>query len=144
MFNFSVLLALTYVSSFFNRYIRGLFIIATLLLLILLSAFRGEHVGTDTLNYILHYQYAVSDSTWFRSSIEPGWYYLNKLSSLLGIGYRGAFLITITLVLSAIFFAARRFGDFKERLRKVKEGKAGLLEVLKGIGRLFITTEFAK
>src|SRR5690554_6650053 len=110
MFNFSVLLALTYVSSFFNRYIRGLFIIATLLLLILLFAFRGEHVGTDTLNYILHYQYAVSDSTWFRSSIEPGWYYLNKLSSLLGMGYRGAFLITITLVLSAIFFAARRFG----------------------------------
>jgi len=37
-----------------------------------------------------------------------------------------------------------RFGAFKERLRKVKEGKAGLLEVLKGIGRLFITTEFAK
>lgn len=110
MFNFSALLALTYVSSFFNRYIRGLFIIATLLLLILLFAFRGEHVGTDTLNYILHYQYAVNDSTWFRSSIEPGWYYLNKLSSLLGMGYRGAFLITITLILSAIFFAARRFG----------------------------------
>jgi len=37
-----------------------------------------------------------------------------------------------------------RFGAFKERLRKVKEGKAGLLEILKGIGRLFITTEFAK
>src|SRR5690554_1996861 len=37
-----------------------------------------------------------------------------------------------------------RFGAFKERLRKVKQGKAGLLEVLKGIGRLFITTEFAK
>lgn len=37
-----------------------------------------------------------------------------------------------------------RFGAFKERLRKAKEGKAGLLEILKGIGRLFITTEFAK
>lgn len=37
-----------------------------------------------------------------------------------------------------------RIGAFKERLRKVKEGKAGLLEILKGIGRLFITTEFAK
>ena len=37
-----------------------------------------------------------------------------------------------------------RFGAFKERLRKVKEGKAGLLEIVKGIGRLFITTEFAK
>src|SRR5690554_3721943 len=37
-----------------------------------------------------------------------------------------------------------RFGAFKERLRKVKEGKAGLLEIPKGIGRLFGTTEFAK
>lgn len=37
-----------------------------------------------------------------------------------------------------------RFGAFKERLRKVKEGKAGLLEIPKGIGRLFVTTEFAK
>lgn len=37
-----------------------------------------------------------------------------------------------------------RIGAFKDRLRKVKEGKAGLLEILKGIGRLFITTEFAK
>lgn len=60
------------------------------------------------------------------------------------MNYRGALLITITLVLSAIFFAARRFGAFKERLRKVKEGKAGLLEIPKGIGRLFVTTEFAK
>lgn len=37
-----------------------------------------------------------------------------------------------------------RFGAFKERLRKVKEGKVGLLEIPKGIGRLFVTTEFAK
>lgn len=37
-----------------------------------------------------------------------------------------------------------RFSAFKERLRKVKQGKAGLLEIPKGIGRLFVTTEFAK
>lgn len=37
-----------------------------------------------------------------------------------------------------------RFGAFKERIRKVKEGKAGLIEIQKGLGRLFITTEFAK
>lgn len=32
----------------------------------------------------------------------------------------------------------------KSELRKVKEGKAGLIEIQKGLGRLFITTEFAK
>lgn len=37
-----------------------------------------------------------------------------------------------------------RFGAFKERLRKVKEGKTGFIDILKGLGRLFITTEFAK
>lgn len=37
-----------------------------------------------------------------------------------------------------------RLGAFKERLRKVKESKAGLMEIPKGLGRLFITTDFAK
>lgn len=37
-----------------------------------------------------------------------------------------------------------RFGAFKERLRKVKEGKAGFIDILKGLGRLFVTTEFGK
>lgn len=37
-----------------------------------------------------------------------------------------------------------RFNAFMERLRRVREGKAGLLEILKGIGRIIITTEFAK
>jgi glutathione synthase/RimK-type ligase-like ATP-grasp enzyme len=37
-----------------------------------------------------------------------------------------------------------RLGAFKERLRKVKENKAGLMEIPKGLGRLFITTEFDK
>lgn len=37
-----------------------------------------------------------------------------------------------------------RFGNFKERIRKYKEGKDNILGVFKGLGRLFITTEFAK
>src|SRR5690554_599095 len=37
-----------------------------------------------------------------------------------------------------------RVGAFKEHLRKVKEGQQGLIGLLKGIGRLFVTTEFAK
>src|SRR5699024_3134341 len=37
-----------------------------------------------------------------------------------------------------------RFAGLKERIRKFKEGKAGFIDILKGIGRLFITTEFAK
>lgn len=37
-----------------------------------------------------------------------------------------------------------RLGGLKERLRKAKEGKASLMYVLKGLGRLLITTEFDK
>lgn len=37
-----------------------------------------------------------------------------------------------------------RLAGLKERIRKFKEGKAGFIDILKGIGRLFITTEFAK
>jgi len=37
-----------------------------------------------------------------------------------------------------------RFGNLKERIRKYKEGKNPLMGVFKGIGRLFIPTEFAK
>src|SRR5699024_11113747 len=37
-----------------------------------------------------------------------------------------------------------RWAGFMERIRKVKEGKAGFSEILKGLGRLFIATEFAK
>lgn len=37
-----------------------------------------------------------------------------------------------------------RFRYFKERIRKYKEGKDSILGAFKGLGRLFITTEFAK
>lgn len=37
-----------------------------------------------------------------------------------------------------------RVGAFKEHLRKVKEGKQGLIGLLKGFARLFITTDFDK
>lgn len=36
------------------------------------------------------------------------------------------------------------FANFKERVRKVKEGKDSYIGILKGIGRFFIPTEFAK
>lgn len=37
-----------------------------------------------------------------------------------------------------------RIGHFKERLAKYKSGKDSLLDVMKGFGRLFIATDFAK
>lgn len=37
-----------------------------------------------------------------------------------------------------------RWGYFKERIRKTREGKDSIIGILKGIGRLFISTEFAK
>lgn len=37
-----------------------------------------------------------------------------------------------------------RWGNFKERLRKFKTGQDNFIGILKGIGRLFIPTEFAK
>lgn len=37
-----------------------------------------------------------------------------------------------------------KIGAFKERLRKVKGGEAGFIDLLKDLGRLFITTKFDK
>jgi glutathione synthase/RimK-type ligase-like ATP-grasp enzyme len=37
-----------------------------------------------------------------------------------------------------------RFGNLKEQVRRYREGKGSLLNVIKGIGRLFIPTNFAK
>lgn len=37
-----------------------------------------------------------------------------------------------------------KWAGFKERIRKYKEGKVGLLDILKGLARLFIAPEFAK
>lgn len=37
-----------------------------------------------------------------------------------------------------------RLAGLKERIRKFKEGKAGVIGILKGFVRLFVTTEFAK
>jgi len=42
------------------------------------------------------------------------------------------------------FSPFNRFGHLKERYRKYKLGKDTLLGVVKGVGRLFISTEFAK
>src|SRR5690554_2444458 len=50
----------------------------------------------------------------------------------------------ITQAFGSGFAQYDRIGAFKERLRKFKEGKACLIDVLKGLGRFFITTEFAK
>lgn len=37
-----------------------------------------------------------------------------------------------------------RFAGFKERVRKVKEGKGSYIDILKGFARLFVPIEFAK
>jgi glutathione synthase/RimK-type ligase-like ATP-grasp enzyme len=53
----------------------------------------------------------------------------------------------VTLIKKAFgkgFSPFDRWGNLKERIRKVKSGKDTYVGVLKGIGRLFIATEYAK
>src|SRR5699024_4395678 len=42
------------------------------------------------------------------------------------------------------FSQFNRFGNLKERIRKYKDGKSSIMGVVKGIGRLFIPTDFSK
>ena len=47
-------------------------------------------------------------------------------------------------LLGEAFLSLIRVGAFKEHLRKVKEGQQGLIGLLKGFARLFMTTDFDK
>lgn len=74
---------------------RAIYFISVVILFIL-SSFRGRGVGTDTENYIGQFD-AISSGVNFL--VEPGWLYLNKLVAASGLGYRGMIVASSAIIL---------------------------------------------
>lgn len=88
---------------------QNLYLLISFIILFILSAFRGENVGTDTINYKDLFNSFQLNIDWIRLSIEPGWLFLNDVIIFLGGEYRHLIILSSFLTLASVFFVAKKY-----------------------------------
>lgn len=83
-------------------------IILSSTLLVLVGAYRGISVGTDTKSYLMLYDSIVASQSYLNSKLEPGYIFINTMMDRLGFGFQGVLFCSSVLVVFPLTIAVKR------------------------------------